>query len=228
MSDLVFTVYPAAGTARARELRDVRFTTRAYASSVAEDAAVETGQPVTVEVGKITEDGVEYLESFVVTHNSTDHFDGALPADVSTTNLRPLDDRDRKALDAVFADMAALPSTVPDADQPMHITAQAVREKNQSAATFQPIGTFAASKFGGVDRGAQVPVVTVPPEGVSGAPSPRPDMYVLCYWICNPLSKNGGFWMGAADTDIETLRSVARSDAREHPAMFRIPGEVKP
>ena len=80
----------------------------------------------------------------------SDPFDGLSSADTQTSQLT---DRDRKALDAVFADMAALPSTVPDADQPLHITAQAVREENAIAAT---IGADVAAAHGAVVRETNV------------------------------------------------------------------------
>lgn len=78
-----------------------------------------------------------------------DPFDGMLSADREA----PIGPRAGSALDALARDMQAAPSTVPDADQPMHITAQAVREENASAAT---IGADVASKFGAVVRETNV------------------------------------------------------------------------
>lgn len=82
----------------------------------------------------------------------SDPFDGMLSADREA----PIGPRAGRALDALARDVAAAPSTVPDADQPMHITAQAVREENQSAATSPEIGAYAASKWGAVVRETNV------------------------------------------------------------------------
>ncbi len=86
-----------------------------------------------------------------------DKYDGHLSADVLNS---PMSNHERAALDAVFADMAALPptpTTVPDADQPMHVTAQAIREENAAASANAPaIGAYAASKWGAVVRETNV------------------------------------------------------------------------